>query len=1713
MNFETLKQKLSVENKKITAKSLTLSFDNFTKNIQTVFEYCYNNQDIVILKPKLGSLDEKSQSLEINGTSDFMSVPNLKLNAKFTLDKTGNVQLYFKYDLLGENPGVNDWKFSKSFPDMPEIIDAEEPAYYNRAIGTFSSTSVALLDKLYFYNASFIVSSSEMEEPESKHPIKWGINYISKLRPDGMLGIIENLFQYKKELNVHGTIRIPAQLDVPEQLENTYLNSQKRFQFPWTIQDQFPYGVPGILLAVELDMEYSLIKDELHFVGDKLYFYTPVNNDWMFENTSPSFEPMHAYTGKVLLPKANIEMDMVAPREIGMEEFTLISQFEGLSLENMAHLAGISGGESPLNHLPQEIQDMGDKLGRLSIESAVFSINYSQLSNIRVSNITFTIGIPDLNWEVWKDHFSIDSLNCEFDIDNPLSIKNSSSEEDYGLEKEVKVSVYGKMEVENVPFTVYANNEDDFTVYTEMEGTQKMPLQKILSKYTPAVKAPSDLTINVFRMGISPGNFYSFSLAMANEPNSWKIPIGADGFTVSDVTMSATHDKTSGTSGSISGKMAFGDIATLSVQYDSPGAISIRSWVPNVNLRKLLQTLSINKLPIPKVFDIELKNNYLLIQENESSFVFQTATELEGFGSLALQVQEINNQWGVAFGIDITKGNPFDLPGLSALKAFSKVVHLNKFLLIVSTFDNPNFVFPDIASFNNPTLSSTSIPMPKSAGGVIAGLNIHASWTLDTSSKAQHLLKSILGLDPTLDITLQVSEDPTENSRLYLKYETKIAGGHDLSCQFGFALLQGTPELFLEGKFDTEIGKHLCRFDVAMSLLENGMFFAGSMEGTVAIEGVQLSNLALAIGFDWEAIPSLGIAASIDTEDFDSSIAVLFDSIDPNKSLLAGSISGLTLYSIVDFFVKEIEKAEGKSTSEEIPEELEGILKSVALKGNHPFDMPKTLSNALDNMDLSAVSEAFMKYGKVSIPAAQEALLLVINSKGTHWSITDKQNDMRHYELKANGENIVVTQEAQIYIAPEGAQMGSLVYQQGFFLSGTLAILGLEWSTQIEVRKNKGIAAESEINKPLIVYKPAFFQLSDTSEKTGPAFSFSTFSQPELKDPEFQSPHLYLSGLISIVGIKEEAYIKASKEGFTFELENSTNLSLPGKVFSGSLHSDFDIHGTIGTSGHFDTGISLSLGMVGEIKLGELNLFDGLVDIDLGNVELNFDVGGNIDMGYDGKKAYIDVDAHFDFEGSTHHFSKELSADNADIKKAGEWVIDELKSIFKKMFDVAEHWVDAVKNGLVKIEHGAEQMAKVLKDGFKKVDKEALELIHYAGHDFEEIGSAFSKVYGTTAKEMSQLMHGFGAEVEQIADTLKNTFNSDAKAVAGFVNDLEHTSPEDVAKALKHSFGNTATEASKVMHSIGMGTEHIAQGLKNSFKQSAQQAVKILDGLSIHPSDLGKVLKSTFKLPAVNATRTLKNIKKDEQAIAHALKDGYKTTARQAAHLMDSVGINTAHIGKALKGVFKQSAHDMAHTFKLLKKGGKDVANVLKSVYKSPAKSCASLMQGVGYGLKDASVALKHIYKIDYKGIASTFKSLKKSANAISSAMKSAFKISSKSMTSILHQAKFTPEEMGNALKSAYKLPANEAATLLKGVGINANDVAKVLNSSYKMSTAEAGKLLKSTFNLGEDAMKSALKGAGYAANEISSFASSAFKSAKKTAKKVIKGIGHAFGL
>lgn len=1630
--FDSLVEQLTPKNGQVnlTTGKLTDAFDAFLKLI-----YFKEGNSIAIDQASIETNDTL-QLATISGTSSFLDVPNMPLVATFTIDAAGEIRAVLKYSIIDSSKTSGFWKFTDSFKTLP-------------AFGNAAAASGSMLDDLKFSTAYFVVASHAGYDTTLGIDLDAGINFGGIMKPNAQLGTLKNRLNETDPLNVSGFIHVPKD---EQYMFNPALerNVASRKGFPWLTGNQ----LPGIHLHVDLGIEMELGKAK---VTNSIYqIYSPLKLAW--KDLGAVYNPIAAYTATLDLPKAGISFDMVGAIE---DEIVAVEVMcEGVSVGNLANLSDLSGGDSSLSDtLPEVMMKPLKTLKKLELTNLAFSFSYGS-KGFEIGYLGVQVAMKDLNWQVWDDHIIVNELGCRFAITSPFG------------KSQFETGFWGKTEIEGVEIDLEADSRSGYMISMRLGEAQTLPIKGLMKKFAPEIPALPNMTVNDMVILISIGNFISFSGGLMEKPDSWSLDLGPQKLSFSNVRFDLNIPKGGKVKGSFRGEVGIGDNIRLKGYYAIPGDFQIKAECDELNFQELVGKLSKQKLALPSGFDMTFYDSSILLKKDPAGMAFQMATRYEDDAYFALEIKKVDGKWGVAGGFSLVDAQPSKLPGMSFLEPFEKIVDLQDFTVVLATYSDAAFKFPGMAQFANPALSSHTIPMPAQAGGLVAGLNVYAKWRIDTEKKEMKLLKQILGLDPELGVTLQVGKNPSKDTRLFVSYTTELMSKYPLQAKFGFAMNNGSPELFLAGMLQMKIQGEMCQFDVAMSLVKGGIFFSGSMKGTLQFGNLQLSNLALAMGFNWGGIPSLGIAGTINLPDFMSSIAVLFDSTDPSKSLLAGAISDLSLGDIAEVLAQT-----------DIPDDIEGILDGIAIKGNRPFDIPLEETANFDAQDLTAVASAFQTYGKIAVPSTETSTLFIVNKPGKSWSLTDMPNNMRHYQIEKVGNNLRVSLNPQIYLAPAGAQMGTLVFPQGYFMSGTLSVLGLEWSTQIDIRTNKGVAAQSYLNKPLVIYNKNFFELSDVEGKSGPFFSVSTFFQNELENPELRPPHLYFSGRLFLLGLESESFVKATKNGFAFESSRTLDIKIPGKAFSGKVFMESLIHGHFESIKNFGAGGEFTLKFDGKIDLAKLGVLGDLVD-DMGKITVDLDVDADLELGYDGKKAFVTFSGNFKLQDIKHSFKLNLKATNADMKKAGEWVFDEIKQIVTDLFDTAEEWMNAIGDGFVEIGKGAEQMAKVLDKGYKKSVEEAAELMHEAGESFEEMGKAFKKVYGTTAKAFAPIMKDLGAGANQIAKDLKNAFKTGTKDVAKILDGVGE-SPEAVAGALKSAYKQSAKQVAQTMKAIGKDATTIAKGLKSAYKQSAKQVAQTLDSVGIDAGAVGKALRYAYKKSAKDVAKTLKDIGKGGEAIGKALQTGFSYSGKTAANMMKSIGVSSSEIGKALKNTFKMSAKDFTNTFKSIGKGASDIGNALKSTYKQNAEQALRLLNGAGISNHDMSNMLKGVYKLSAENTAKTFKKIGKSASDIANVMKSSYKQSAKDMAKVLDRAGVGVDEVGSALKNVYGQSAEQAAGTLKDIGKSAEDVGKVLKNAYKLSTKDTSKYLKKSFDLGKNGLKDALKGAGYASKEV----------------------------
>ena len=114
-------------------------------------------------------------------------------------------------------------------------------------------------------------------------------------------------------------------------------------------------------------------------------------------------------------------------------------------------------------------------------------------------------------------------------------------------------------------------------------------------------------------------------------------------------------------------------------------------------------------------------------------------------------------------------------------------------------------------------------------------------------------------------------------------------------------------------------------------------------------------------------------------------------------------------------------------------------------------------------------------------------------------------------------------EDVNIYIVPQPTTIGTLTFEQGFYLGGTLVFAGWRASASLNIDYTDGTELKAELDAIDI---GGIFKLTGAKGETNPSLY--------LKVSPTTVPALKVSGAVELLGIRSETYIEFSDSGFYF---------------------------------------------------------------------------------------------------------------------------------------------------------------------------------------------------------------------------------------------------------------------------------------------------------------------------------------------------------------------------------------------------------------------------------------------------------------------------------------------------------------------------------------------------------------------------------------------------
>ena len=1144
----------------------------------------------------------------------------------------------------------------------------------------------------------------------------------------------------------------------------------------------------------------------------------------------------------------------------------------------------------------------------------------------------------------------------------------------------------------------------------------------------------------------------------------------------------------------------------LSVSYNVRGGVGFSAHLPDFKpdldglVTELMGNLSSLGLPLPAfpiwLPKVSLSNSVIsLVQKADSTGSLAVRAELDGVGLLAFEAIKGTTGSGSGFvaAIDISPAKLSRIPGLSALDGIDLLVSLDELMVMISSAPLDSYSFPEASRFDDPLLNlpvpaslAKTLTLPRHADRMAkAGLRIYARWTPDPDARMQKLLFQLLkrdgggGADVSMAMTLEVT-DPARDAKLFTSFGGTLCG-YPLNGTIGVMVRNGQPGLYAAGTMKPRIQGNELTFQVELLIVSTGAVITGSMVGTVSFAGLTLTNLALVIGANWSGVPAFGFSCMLTVgSSLHSALALLYDSTDSSRSLVAGSISDFKLRDVLNLIPHV-----------DVPPLVGDILPDIELLhfSDDEFYIDAALAADLDRRDPATLSLAFKDH-KVVLPATANEALLVVATLGESWSLTDLAHNMRHYQLDLDRKKnqIRVRLNPQFYCVPNDSSIGPFKFKQGFFIAFRLKFYKWEAEAKATIDINSGIAVDGRMD-PIVIYDKDLFSVTSADDTSkGARVSLATYGRDDLKfqlPAAERAPHFLLDGQVTVLGFGERTTITISKSGFAFRVIGS--VARVGKL---DLTGNFTKTDYLSISGTLRISLgSINAGWLGSVDVGEISA--GLeIKYESGKPTARVEKtsfralgvglsipGFDITIG-DGFAKIPEKAANQAKDAILAHFGDVLGKAIKAFEDAAGFVTH---TIVKQLKEI-EPTVEGVRSART----GPQQIKA--KDAFPwltskgKTPFEALTILWRAGYTPAEIIDAVQS--GFDVITAARLLRSAGYRATDIADVFRPRgsvgFLRGDKQAAMRIAAGGYPAREAVA-AMRAAFALADEQLVVDLVEAGYAVADVAPALNTRKKEDMARLLQDLGYLS---GDAATVL-------------TLRALGFPPNDIAKGLARDFGKTATAAAGSLKGAGYSLRDVASWVISAFSLSRPAVLVALKDAGCTADEIVDVVKS-FDVPADDKVALLKGAGYLRGDAAtipilkalgyppekIAVRLVYSFN-KTVAESAVLLKAAGYdtaAIFSALSTASWANSADVVDALRLAGAPAGELYDLLKPGS--PENRLR-VLADAGYPLGEVVTVIDA-LKLSRDEKARLLRTVAPPQSDVPTVlALKTFGYPSNEI----------------------------
>ncbi|HEX8001173.1 MAG TPA: hypothetical protein VF519_00595 [Mycobacteriales bacterium] len=1320
-------------------------------------------------------------TVTLTGTAArFLGRDGVAVRGDFTSRDDGAVAVTLLFDLAS---GARPWTFADSFPDLPDLGDG------------------LYLDDVAVAGAAAVLTNVAGTDAVTHRPLLPGLTIVGDLDATSLLGVlaasvVASTLGDVTRVPMHAAVTMPLP-GVPVPLEPLWPGR------PWDAAGP----VPGITLTADVPLAMAL--GGLTFDRTALRVYVPPTEDWADEN--PGYVPVVAFTGHLAIPSAAADLPVTATWRPGSRRLDVDGAFGDLvNLANLAALADlVHSGDGPAPDLAALLPEpVRARLGSVRLERAGVAVRFGDTVSVELAYAT--VAATGIGWEMFSG-LTADEVHVDLTVVSP-----------FGGGAEVVTGVGATLTLAGAPLEAYATFDGGVFVRIRLGRGAALPLNALFRQVAPALPPPPDLSVDSLSAQYASDGSYAVAATVA-EDVPWTLDLGVTKLVVRNVAAGLTTDASGTSTASLSGQVEVAGV-TLDAAYDSPGEFSIRADVPELRLSSLVAEFCPSGLPLP-AFDVTLGSSYLLVAGDPESLTFTVASQVDGVGLVAFAAQRAESGTGVAVGIDLGAGRVSDLLDLPALAPLEGSIE--RLMVVLSTMERPAFQFPDLAAFQAPALPARGPRLPAHASGLVPGLNVYGLLRSDGDRGLGALLRFLgVPFDGTVGVTLAVAlPDPGNGSRLAVAVDGTVSGVR-IAGEAGLLLTGDQPGAYLSARAELAVDGQPVTGTVQAVVLAEGVLVQGSLEGTVTYGPLTLSDLALVVGVDWAGLPSLGVAATLGTSEFDASLAVFVNSTDPSESMLAGSITGATLGGVVRALA-----------GAQVPADLASLLDGIGLRSLHAFTLPADAAKALDGADLPGVSAAFVSVGAPALPEARNRVLLRPFGDGWHLA-TIGDDGVTRYTLVRGAGGVDVRLDPQVYLVPREVRLAGLgPFRPRFTVDAEIDVWSIVARVRLDVLPSRGVTADVSVT-PVDLF--GVLRVTNEERTGGPLLSLATFADESRPDPATRQPHVHLSGAVSVLGATiASCYVDVTADGLVTRFTTS-----PAPFVTVNVHATATRDGMVG------------IGAGGTVGIGTLDLGP------LGRVDVGTDATIQVDATADGGGIYGSLSVAVELLGQRwgmHPLDVALTADM--LARAGDLVRAHAEALARDFLAVAERWARAVRDGLVAGIEGGEQIVATLGREFGRGATEAAAIARDVGCGAAEVAAGVQQAYGYAADETAAALRGAGYAADEAAGAIKSTFSlGAAQAVAALTAAGYEASA--VATAVGDAFSLSASQVGDAFREAGRSMEEVAGVLRDAFGYSAAQAgdfVKnaygassdavraALDGAGYAANEVGNALGGLFQ--------------------------------------------------------------------------------------------------------------------------------------------------------------------------------------------------------------------------------------------------------------------------